>query len=370
MNLTETDIASMRQMVLVASFSLAILLGYLLQKTNFCSMGAISDAILMGNFTRMRQWILAILVAILGLGFLNFYGLVDIQKSIYTGHKFLWLSVITGSSLFGFGMVLASGCGAKNLTRVGAGSLKSLVVLLVIAVFAQMTLRGIFASLRSSTVDLIYVDFPTNQDLMSLLSHYLGVAPDSIFVMMMFLVVLTLIYMLKDQAFRQANNLIAGFGVGLAIVGFWFISGYLGYVEEDPSTLEQIYLATNTGKIEAASFVAPMAYTLDFFGLYSDTSKKLTLGIVMVFGLILGALMSSIKDKKFKWQGFSSTSDTGHHLLGAAMMGVGGVTALGCTFGQGLSGIATLSISSILALFGFYMGAYASLKYLERSSDI
>lgn len=370
MILTETDVATMREIVLATSFSLAIFLGYLLQKTNFCSMGAISDVILMGDFTRMRQWALAILVAALGLGLLNFYDLVDIHKSIYTNPKFLWLSIITGSSLFGFGMVLASGCGAKNLTRVGSGNLKSLVVLVVVAIFAQMTLRGIFASLRSITVDLVYIDLPTNQDLMSILSYYTGMTPYTVLCTKIFLLMALLIYLLKDRSFRQQNNLIAGFGVGVAILGFWFISGYLGYVEEDPNTLEQIYLATNTGKIEAASFVAPMAYTLDFFGLYSDTSKKLTLGIMMVFGLVLGAFISAVKDKKFKWQGFTGTSDTGHHLVGAAMMGVGGVTALGCTFGQGLSGIATLSISSVLALFGFYIGAYASLKYLEKNSHI
>jgi uncharacterized membrane protein YedE/YeeE len=145
----------------------------------------------------------------------------------------------------------------------------------------------------------------------------------------------------------------------------WWVSGNLGYVAEDPNTLEEVFLVTNSGRMESLSFVAPYAYSLDWLMMYSDTSKVLTVGIVAVLGMILGSAVISIATKSFRWESFRNTEDTANHLVGAALMGFGGVTALGCTVGQGLSGISTLAIGSLLALPGFIFGAYLGLRYLQ-----
>jgi uncharacterized membrane protein YedE/YeeE len=269
--------------------------------------------------------------------------------------------------MFGFGMVLASGCGGRNLIRIGSGSLRALVVMVLVGIFGQMTLRGVFGVVRVNTTDLIFFTLPTQQDLPSILAYFLGVDA-SLMALLTAIVVFSCVmtYIAQDKKFFNLNNIQAGLFVGLAIIALWFVSGSLGYVEEDPNTLAQVYLATNSGRIEAASFVAPVSYALDYLSFFSDSSKKLTIGVMLVLGMILGAFICAKVHGLMSWQGFNGLEDTANHLVGAACMGVGGVMAMGCTIGQGLSGISTLSLSAMIALGGFFLGAYLALRYLEK----
>lgn len=358
----QVDIHVIRLSILLSAFAVTAALGYIFQKSNFCTMGALSDLFLMQSSTRLRQWILAIAVSIIGVAILSYFEIIDPLKSIYTSSKLLYASTIVGSTLFGFGMVLASGCGAKTLVRIGAGSLKSFVVFIVMGLVAFMTLKGILGVLRVNTLDLLFVSLPSTQDLPSLIGLK---AKSSQLLFALFLALGLVIYVLKDRGFRRVNNLFAGVAVGLAIVAMWAISGYWGYIAEDPNTLQELFVATNSGRMESLSFVAPYAYTLDWLLFYSDTSKVLTLGIISVFGIVFGAWLCSMKSKTFAWQGFANLQDLSNHLIGAACMGFGGVLAMGCTIGQGLSGISTLALSSFIALLGFVVGAYLGIKFLE-----
>jgi hypothetical protein len=358
----QTDINVIRLSILLAAFAVTTLLGFLFQKTNFCTMGALSDLFLMQSFTRLRQWILAIAISMIGVALLSYWGLIDPLKSIYTSSKLLYASTILGSILFGFGMVLASGCGAKTLVRIGSGSLKSLVVFVVMGLIAFMTLKGILGVFRVNTFDQLFISLPSTQDL----PHLFGMKTKFSQLFFALLVSIALIlYVFKDRHFRTTGNVFVGLGVGLAIVAMWAISGYWGYLAEDPKTLEELFVATNTGRMESLSFVAPYAYTLDWLLFYSDASKVLTLGIVSVFGIVFGAWICAIKTKTFSWQGFANLQDLSNHLIGATCMGFGGVLAMGCTIGQGLSGISTLALSSFIAMAGFAMGAYLGIRYLE-----
>lgn len=360
------DINSLSRTVLWATFAITFLLGATMQKTGFCSMGAVSDIFIMSSWDRLRQWFLAIGVAIVGFALMSYLGLIDPLKSFYTGNKFLWLSTMVGSTLFGFGMVLASGCGSKTLVRIGGGNLKSIVVFMVLGLTAYMTMRGFLGVVRINTLDTIFIAFNTPQDLPSLLSAPLGVARSSLHLALGLVIGFAFIaYALSNKAFWTTNNIFAGVAVGLAICAVWWISGNLGYVAEDPNTLEEVFLVTNSGRMESLSFVAPYAYSLDWLMMYSDTSKVLTLGITAVAGMILGSAVIALATKSFRWETFRDAEDTANHLVGAALMGFGGVTALGCTVGQGLSGISTLALGSLLALPGFIFGAYLALHYLK-----
>jgi uncharacterized membrane protein YedE/YeeE len=132
---------------------------------------------------------------------------------------------------------------------------------------------------------------------------------------------------------------------------------------EHPQTLEEVFLATNSRRMESLTFVAPVAYTMDWLILFSDRSKVLTLGIVSTLGVVLGSALMALTTKTFRWEGFAGTQDTANHLVGAALMGIGGVTALGCTVGQGLSGLSTLALGSFIALAGLMAGAVAGLRF-------
>jgi len=357
-----TELATLTKEVLGAFFLGGLLLGVISQRTHFCTMGAISDVVHMGDWTRARQWLCAIGVAMLGFTTLADFGLIDPSKTLYASTRLMWLSTLVGGVMFGYGMVIASGCGNKMLVRIGGGNLKSLVVFVVMGISAFATLKGITAVLRVSTVDTLFLDMHAGASLNALgipgLGYVLGAA--------------LLLLVLRHKDFWTFDSLLAGLGVGGLVVAMWWVSGHLGFVPEHPETLDSVYLATNSGRIEALNFVAPVAYTLDWLMFYSDASKVLSAGIAAVAGVLLGSAGSALQSQTFRWEGFASPRDLGQHLLGSVLMGVGGVTALGCTFGQGLSGISTLSLNSLIALVAIVLGAVVSLRQqaarLERTA--
>jgi uncharacterized membrane protein YedE/YeeE len=369
----DIDLKALATLVLWAAFGLSVLFGAIAQRTHFCTMGAVSDIVNMGDWTRMRMWVMAMGVAIIGFNLMVAAGWLDAGKSIYGGPKIVWLSALVGGGLFGFGMVLASGCGSKTLVRIGGGNLKSLVVFVVLGVSAFATLKGITAVARVATVDSVAVTLATGQDLPSLLAASTGLAKATLAAALGLLIGGALVvWALARAEGRSGDSLLAGLGVGAVIAGVWYVSGRLGHVAEDTNTLQEAFVATNSGRMESLSFVAPVAYTLDWLMFFSDKSKLLTVGIVSVVGVVVGSAAYALATKSFRWEGFRDAGDTANHLVGAVLMGIGGVTALGCTIGQGLSGMSTLSLTSFVAVAAIIAGAVAALRYqvwrIERSS--
>lgn len=367
------QLSALTTKVLWAAFIVSMLFGVIVQRTHFCTMGAVGDIVSMGDWTRMRMWGLAVGVAMIGFYGLAALGLIDPTKTLYASNRFIWLSALVGGLLFGFGMVLASGCGSKTLVRIGGGNLKSLVVFVVMGMAAFATLKGVTATLRVATVDRVAVDFSGNAALPNWLASATGLSLGSAGLTLALVIGLALIgWALAGRDFLTPDNLLAGFGLGLVITAMWWLSGNLGYVPEHPETLQEAFVATNSGRMEALSFVSPVAYTIDWVMFFSDKAKVLTLGIVSVFGVVAGSAVYAVSSRTFRWEGFRGAEDTASHLGGAVLMGVGGVAALGCTVGQGLSGIATLSATSFVAVAAIIVGAVVALKYqvwrLERSA--
>jgi len=358
-----SDPAALASTVVWGAFALAFLFGAVANKTHFCTMGAVSDVVNMGDWNRMRMWLLAIAVATAGASALQLSGLVDLSKTIYTSPRFTWLSYILGGALFGIGMTLASGCGSKTLIRIGSGNLKSLVVAIVLAVTAYMTLKGILAVVRVATLDSVGTTFGGPQDLPSLLAPVLGAGKNTLLAVLGAAITGGLIaFVFKDREFRTFDNVLGGTVAGLVVVGCWFLSGHIGYLPEDPATLEAKFLATNSGRMESFSFVAPYAYFLELLILWSDKSRTVTLGIAAVLGMVSGSLAWSLATRTFRLESFRDSGDLINHLVGAALMGFGGVLALGCTVGQGISGVSTLALGSFLAFFSIVAGAAATMK--------
>lgn len=346
------------------SFGLGAAFGAIAQRSQFCTMGAIADIVVIGDWTRMRMWVLAIGVAVLGFNAMAAAGWVDAADSVYARRELIWLSNLCGGLLFGVGMVLASGCGSKTLVRLGGGNLKSLVVFCVLGLAAYATLRGVVAVWRVSTVDAVWIELPATQDLPSLLAHASGIARPAAIAIAGGTVGIALVgWALARPEGRSAGTLLGGVGLGALVVAAWWASGRLGFVAEHPDTLERVFLATNTRSMESFTFVAPIAYTLDWVIRYSDSSLRLSFGVVTVVGVVVGSAAAAIASGSFRWEGFAGTEDTANHVVGGALMGVGGVTAFGCTVGQGLSGVSTLSLGSFVAVAGIVAGALAALRY-------
>ena len=152
-------------------------------------------------------------------------------------------------------------------------------------------------------------------------------------------------------------------GLGAVVAAMWWVSGHWGHVAEDPNTLQEAFVATNSQRMEALSFVAPVAYTLDWLIFFSDKSKLLTIGIVSTAGVVIGSALWALASRSFRWEGFANAEDTANHLAGGTLMGIGGVTALGCTIGQGLAGVSTLALGSFIALASIIGGAVLALRY-------
>jgi hypothetical protein len=224
-----------------------------------------------------------------------------------------------------------------------------------------------------ATLDRATIGLPAGQDLPSLLAHATGGSRRTLAPLLGGGLGLALVaWVLARPEGRGGDVLLAGLGVGVVIVGVWWVSGRLGHLAEHPLTLEESFLATNSRRMESLSFVAPVAYTMDWLILFSDKSRVLTLGIVSTLGVVLGSALVAGLGGGFRWEGFAGVEDTANHIVGALCMGIGGVTAMGCTVGQGLSGVSTLALGSFLALAGILVGGWLGVRYqhwrVERSA--
>ena len=250
----------------------------------------------------------------------------------------------------------------------------SVVVFLVLGISAYMTLKGLFAVWRVNALDPWRFDVATigaaTSDLPALFAAF-GLPAIARLALPFALALAVVAFVLKDRDFRAAPEMIVGgIVVGLVIVGGWYVSGHVGFVPEDPATLEEKFLATNSGRMESFSFVAPVAYTLELLMLWSDTSRTVTFGVAGVLGMLAGSCAYALASKTFRWEGFGSVEDVANHMVGAMLMGFGGVTALGCTIGQGITGVSTLAVGSFLALAAIIVGSLMAVRYqswrLER----
>ena len=366
--------ASSTALVVSSGFAIAAVFGAIANKTNFCTMGALSDIVVMGHWGRMRMWLLAIAVATLGAGLLAYYGQVDFANTVVQRPNVSWLSLLAGGLSFGIGMTLAGGCANRNLVRLGGGSVRSLVVLVFMAIASYMTLKGLFGQWRASLLDPVAVNLADfgwkDQSLTTAVARLTGVAPRTALPLTVGAVVLALLaFVFKDRRFRSNRQQIAGAAaLGALVVAGWYVTGHLGF-GESPDTLEDVYVGTNSHLAESLSFVGPLAYGLELLLLWTDRSLHLTFGIACVAGVAVGSAAYAIVARRFRWEGFASLSDLRNQLVGAVLMGFGGVTALGCTIGQGMSGISTLAIGSFIAVLGIVTGSTATLRILQREDS-
>ncbi len=341
----------------LAGFGLGGLFGAVAQRTHFCTMGAISDIVAMGNWQRMRTWLLAMAVAILATQAMAGFGLIDLSAAIYLTPNFGWLGAILGGLLFGFGMTLAGGCANKTLVRFGGGNLKSLVVLLVMGLFAYMTLRGLTGLARVWMEGVFNLDLRrfglSGQGIPEMLAAGLGLpAALARWVLAVGLDGGLLAFCLSDRAFRRSlPHLGGGMAVGLLVAAGWAATGILGNDDFSPTPLASM------------SFVAPIGDSLQYLMTFSGAT--INFGIASVGGVIAGAFLAAVTGGTFRIEAFTDQTDMIRQLTGAAMMGVGGVLALGCTIGQGLTGVSTLAAGSVLATLSILAGGVAGLRHLE-----
>ncbi|MDB5927138.1 MAG: rane protein [Betaproteobacteria bacterium] len=361
-----------QQQLLLSVFGIALVLGAVGQKTRFCTMGAVSDWVNMGDTGRMRSWVFAMAVALTGVVVLEATGTIDVSTETFPPYRtanFAWLRYLVGGLMFGIGMTLASGCGNRTLVRIGGGNVKSLTVLCIAAFFAYLMLwTPVFETaflpwIQATSVNLAQHGV-SSQEVGSILAGMFGLAPSrTLNLTVSSLVAIGMfVWVFRSRDFLDStDNIVGGAVVGLAVVAGWYVTGgpmgrawkeFAEMATEIPSRVQT----------QSFTFVAPMGDTVRY--LLSPTKFTLiNFGVVALTGVILGAFLYAIPSKGFRYERFFTFKDFGAHALGGALMGVGGVVAMGCTIGQAVTGVSTLAVGSILAFFAMVIGAVATMKY-------
>ncbi len=387
--------------MLWSTFAIALVLGAVANKTNFCTMGAVSDWVNMGDTGRFRAWLLAIAVAMVGVVILEYSGVINVTDSFppYRSNTFIWAENLFGGVMFGIGMTLASGCGNKTLIRVGGGNLKSVMVLLVIAVIAYFmvypfpgTDKTLMSELFLPWMQGLRVTLPRNQDLGSLISPDHALMARTVIGAVVALGLFAFIFRSRD--FRTSfDNILGGLIVGLAVIGAWYVTSTVQvkanfFGEQQLVTLDKyvanwsMYQDDSLGmgsdgdaakpapvkpaearslNTQSFTFINPMGYTLRY-GINGFQKPYLTFGVMALAGVIAGSLLWSLFTRSFRWEWFASFRDFVNHFIGAVLMGFGGVLGLGCTIGQGVTGVSALALGSFITFASIVWGSATTMK--------
>ena len=355
------------QQVLLFGFIIAVIMGFVGNRTQFCTMGAVSDWVNIGEKNRLRAWLLSIAVAILGVSLLEIFQFISIETSRppYRMGSLPLLRFILGGVMFGVGMTLASGCGNKTLIRIGGGNIKSIFVFLVCGAFAYLMTKTVFYEYVFhswiSALSIKFSDFGYRPQSLGEFILGSGTTPEESGVIGVVLAILIGIWVFYSVEFREQLSLVlGGLVIGAAIVGGWYVtSGPIGKAwQETAEWMDQPPIGVGD---QSYTFINPMGETLVYFqsGL---NELLLSFGVCSVAGVIFGSFLYSIFSRSFHLEWFPSVKDFFNHLIGAILMGIGGVLAMGCTIGQAVTGSSTLSIGSFIVFFSILLGSAVSIK--------
>jgi uncharacterized membrane protein YedE/YeeE len=331
-----------------AGFAIGVAFGAIGLLSGFCLLSSLRDWWSANDGRRIRSYAVALAVAIAGTQFIAGAGIVEIGKSLYLQPAFSAPLIFTGGLLFGFGMVLANGCASRALVLLGNGNLRSLVVLVIIGIAAQMTLKGLLAPSRLAIIQWTQITPAIVSAPALLASMGLGDTAARI--------TATLIgsgalfaFAFSDARFRRSPaQIAAGLAVGVLVTAGWLTTGWLGADEFNPIPVTSL------------TFIAPVADTLQYAML--STGLTLNFGIAIVLGVLTGSVATSLLTGRFRIEGYASADHMMRSMSGAALMGIGGAMAYGCSVGQGLTGLSTLSLSSVIAVAGILTGAAVAMR--------
>jgi len=371
--------------LLGTTFAIALVLGAVVNKTNFCTMGAVSDWVNMGDTGRFRSWLLAMAIAIIGALVLEGTGIVNFNEAFpaYRGQNLIWLQNIVGGVLFGIGMTLGSGCANKNLVRLGGGNIKALFVIAVMGICAYFMIFP-FPGSSETLMSLLFYPWmqPTNiqltshQDLGSLIS------PQHAMLARLWIgaviAALVLFFIFRSKDFRRSfDNILGGLIVGAAVIAAWYFTSDI-HVKGVFDTVSLRHYAANWAMmdnpahavkpirsafvgLQSFTFVNPAGQAAGYVG-HGFSKAFWTFGLAAFVGVIVGSLLWALITRSFRFEWFASVGDFFNHVVGGALMGVGGVLALGCTIGQGVTGISTLAVGSFLAFASIVFGSALTMK--------
>ncbi len=335
------------QLVNLLGFILGSAFGMIAQKRQFCFSGSIKDFILTKSTMRGASVVMAMIVAIISTFLVSSYFELDLTNTVYYKDNLNYFAIIFGGALFGVGMMLADGCSNRHLIKFAQGDKNSLISIIFIGIFAFATTRGLLNGFLDP-----FVNNPTLIEWSSKLEN---------FTMNIYFIIAVLLILLKILVRHAVRlpNLWDGVLIGLLVAAAWFITSVVG-----SESIERMIDPTGI------TFVYPTAKTLELFMLYQV--NELSFSISLIVGIVFGAFLMSKFNRKYS---FGCTSAKGenrvrNNMIGGAMMGTGGILSIGCTVGQGLTGLSTLAFASLIAISSIFISAYFTAKYLNKKDQL
>ena len=357
--------------VLSGFFLAAVVMGVAISRTNFCTMGAVSDWVNLRDFGRLGAWMLAIVVTMLSVSILEVSSVFELDGSRppYRSPTFAWLRYLLGGLMFGVGMTLAGGCVSKNLVRFGGGNLKSFVTLIFAAICAYLMTKTIFFEIafynwiHPLSIDLSPLNIQT-QDIGSIMAALIPSIDAGVFHIVTAIAVSVLVvwFILKTRGIRNnLANISAGLIIGGAVtVGWYLTAGPAGI--EWAEAAEFVDIPPVGVGVQSFTFVNPLGEFISLFLDLGNISILVTVGMLAAVGLVAGSFADSLVSRQFRLSWFASFRDFVVNAVGGILMGIGGVLALGCTIGQGISGLSTLAVGSIIVLVAIIVSSAVTLK--------
>lgn len=322
------------ELALWAGLTIGIIFGACGQVTGFCLQRGLKEYWSGEHGYKLNAFALALAVALAGTHIVASMGLVDIHRSLYMVPTFSWLLLPLGGLMFGYGMAIANGCGARALVLLGQGNLRSFVVLICLGIAAYMTLSGLVGPLRMHAFEL------------TALSPASTTVPDGLLRSLLVwtvVVALTLFAFRRRASGQRLRDLTGGAIVGILIVAGWMATGWLGADDFDPMPVSSL------------TFIAPIGDTIQYAMI--STGMSVRFGIAVVAGVVIGSFLTALVRRRHQLTGFESPHQMSRYIAGGVLMGVGGALALGCSIGQGLTGLSTLAYSSMVSSFAIVAGA-------------
>lgn len=339
----------------IAGLAAGFVMGFVARRQHFCTLSSLERHWYAGDSRGLSSWILAAAVALGVTQLMIHTGVIDIRTSFYLNPLFGLSGAIIGGIAFGFGMALVGTCGFGAIVRAGGGSLRSIVVLMVLGLSALAAQRGLIAQLRVHLVDNLAINLAPSQtqSIGELLSLWTGA---NLALPVAVLVFAGLVYWaFRDAGFRRdKGKILAGTLIGLAVSFGWWATSTASL-----HSFDQVQL-------EAGSFVVPVGDTIMHFSTFTGVIPDY--GVGLVFGVLLGAIACAWWRDDMRWEACDDARELSRHMAGGFLMGVGGVFAMGCTIGQGVTAVSTLAISAPFVMGSIVLGARLGLSYLLEGS--
>lgn len=332
--------------------AVGILLGVCARLGDFCTLSTLETALIGRDYRRLHIWGVALGTAILSVHLADAAGWMEGEHSLYRAIAWNPVASVAGGLLFGYGMAMAGNCGFGALLRAGDGDIRSILIVVVLGIATYATLAGPLAPLRT-------LIFPQNEQsgpsgMGQAFATLTGLDPGWLAAALGLGLIAA--GMRNRRVRGSALTVICAAGVGISVA-----LAFIGTTLVSRASMEAIL-------VEGPSFTAPVGRTILYLMTATGTTPSFSVGLV--FGTLGGAFAGSLWRRSFRWEACDDPRELGRQLGGAIMMGIGGVIAMGCTIGQGLTATALLAWSGPVTLAAIAAGAWVGLQRLLLSEDL